>query len=98
MSDIYWKRCPEARLVKIPHGRSRWSCRCHGDWDKTLLPVPAGALLIEHPEKEERTWYCARFGIAGYAPDISERCGHLAGGQGCGWRLLIELAAGEGER
>jgi hypothetical protein len=82
----YWKECHDETEMGFHGLIGRHGCR--QVWVK-----PVEGVLIEHPETEERTWYCARFGIPGYERDICERYGHLADGQGCGYRLLIELPA-----
>jgi hypothetical protein len=91
----YWKRCPNP--IHQRHGGDdgiyRGIIETCDDCTEHEGLVPVEGVLIEHPETEERTWYCARFGIPGYERDICERYGHLADGQGCGYRLLIELPA-----
>lgn len=54
----------------------------------------AAVLALLRKEADDTTWYCARFGIAAYEPDICARYGH----EGCGQRFIVDLAAvGEGE-
>ncbi len=47
MSERLWRRCPRAVRVVEPHRRHFWRCDCHGDWDKTLLPVAPDAVFAE---------------------------------------------------
>jgi hypothetical protein len=90
----YYKPCP---LPEVEDDNDPWTHWQHGECVEMYV-VPVEGLLIEHPEKEERTWYCARFGQANHEPDICERYGHLADGQGCSWRLLIVPPLREGRR
>jgi len=53
MADTYWKICEGAApSVQSPYHPVEWSCPCHGTLgERPLIPVPAGALLIEDREQ-----------------------------------------------
>ena len=49
MTEQLWRRCPKAApSVVSPYHPAEWSCPCHGSLgERPLVPVAAGALLIE---------------------------------------------------
>jgi len=44
-------------------------------------------LAVLRERADDTTWYCSRFGIAAYEPDICARYGH----EGCGKRHVIDF-------
>lgn len=71
---------PELWREARPGELSEWALvqRSHADaGGMVLVPV------------RDRTWYCDRFGVSGYDPDICERYGHLKDGHKCGYYWLV---------